>query len=151
MEEARESIEVVDEESESFMSKVGNTVRGGLTPQQMCDGASRQVAAGVAAAGAVIGRGLGGAKEDHDDYRDHRTWSEEAETRDSESPAKPVPSTSSTGNSKRRATGKQKRKMVAVVVSAEIKEDHGFDAEEQLYHISHAVGRSCNELISTLY
>ncbi|KAJ5378498.1 hypothetical protein N7509_011617 [Penicillium cosmopolitanum] len=52
------------------------------SPQQIFDGASRKVAAGVTAAGAFVGNALTSIREENrGDFEDHSRWSEEAQSR----------------------------------------------------------------------
>ncbi|KAI9810744.1 MAG: hypothetical protein M1827_006082 [Pycnora praestabilis] len=133
----------------SMMARMSGALRRTPSPQQILDGASKKVAAGVAAAGAVVGGALSSIKEeDKDDYVDHSRWSEEAKTRETR-PG--VPSSSGlraaeqtsiaavgsdrqqTKSTKRSEDGR--RKTVALVMSAESSRerfddgDSGFDHE----------------------
>lgn len=131
------------EESQSYMARMSGALRRTPSPQQVFDGASRTVVAGVAAAGAAVGSALSSIREeDRNAYKDHRTWSEEAEARaagvihgpgqiELRSGSEPGVSTS------RIPQGNGKRKTVAIVVSADTHMD--FDEEEGAYH-EHAVG-----------
>lgn len=148
--QVEESIEVNSDQQNTFMEKMSKTVRNAPGPQQLYDGASRQVAAGVAAAGAVLGRGLSSTKEEKDDFRDHRTWSEEAETREREDTAISR-STGSFARGERRDLAKDKRKMVVVVVSSDAADapEHGAEEEEEAErrHISHAVSANTSMIL----
>lgn len=123
-------------EEESFMNRLSSAARRAPSPQQMYDGASRQVAAGVAAAGAVLGKGLNTIKEN--DFKDHKRWAEEVETREKDASAGPAVGTPPAKAERARAQVKEKRKMVAVVVSAEMSSDYEVD-DEEAYHVAHAV------------
>jgi hypothetical protein len=111
------------------------------SPQQIYDGASRTVLGGIAAAGAVVGSALSSIREeDKNAYKDHRTWSEEAEGR--ASGMSPVPpggiemrSASEPGvqPTARAPVGNGKRKTVAIVVSADTTNDDDFDDEGGFY------------------
>ncbi|TVY55126.1 hypothetical protein LSUE1_G009375, partial [Lachnellula suecica] len=125
------------EESQSYMARMSGALRRTPSPQQVFDGVSRSVVGGVAAAGAVVGSALSSIREeDRNAYKDHRTWSEEAESRlPGVSPAPgPGPvdlrSTSVPGvaPAQRAPTGNGKRKTVAIVVSADGSHDD-FDDE----------------------
>ena len=129
------------EESSSYMARMSGALRRTPSPQQVFDGATRSVAAGVAAAGAVVGNALSSIREeDKNAYKDHRTWSEEAETRAAvgttpaargiEMRSGSEPGVSSSGI----PSIKGKRKTVAIVVSADTHMD--FDEDE---HHEHAV------------
>lgn len=132
-------------QDESFMSRVSDAIRRTPSPQQILDGASRRVAAGVSAAGAAVGGALSAIKEeDRRDFEDHSRWSEEAETRatTATAPARPdqrsVEASMSVGLSNSgEPKGGKKRKTVAVVVSADI--GHHEPDEEVTYIQEHAV------------
>jgi hypothetical protein len=123
------------------------------------EGASRTVVAGVAAAGAVVGSALSSIREeDKNAYKDHETWSEEAESRKpgvspgpsggielrsaSEPGVPPMPrqpygSASEPGTMQRVSVGNGRRKTVAIVVSADTHLDD-IDEDEGSFH-EHAV------------
>lgn len=113
-------------EDQSMLARMSGAIRRTPSPQQIFDGASRRVVAGVTAAGAAVGGALSSIREeDKKDFEDHSRWSEEAETRVTETrgPAK--------------STKEQTRKKtVAVVLSAE--EDADARNEEGSYHQEHA-------------
>lgn len=98
------------------------------TPNQTLNWASQQVAAGFAAAGAMVGGALSTVRDgDQGEYRDHERWSEEAEQRDSEREVKQGIRRRGTADEyfsgqvdmpPRATSYKQKRRSVAVVVSA---------------------------------
>lgn len=137
VDETQESIEVRDasqEQSEvqgSVFGRVSGAIRRTPSPQQLFDGASKRVAAGVAAAGAVMGKGLTALKETDEDFSDHKSWSDEAEKQDVAAPvARAV-------NAKE--TRSKKKRMVCVVVSAANKQG----MEGMGSAIEHAVCTSC--------
>jgi hypothetical protein len=67
---------------ETLMSKMSGALKRTPSPQQSYDWASKKVAAGVAAAGAMVGGALNTIREgNQDDYEDHERWSEEADSR----------------------------------------------------------------------
>lgn len=69
-------------EDEGMVARMSGALRRTPSPQQLFDGASRRVAAGVAAAGAAVGGALSSIREeDKRDFEDHSRWSEEAEFR----------------------------------------------------------------------
>jgi hypothetical protein len=124
------------------------------TPNPTLGWASQQVAAGFAAAGAMVGSALGTAREsDQTAYRDHERWSEEAEQRDSERERGQVK-----GALKRRGTADEyfsgevklptrmsgykgkKRRTVAIVVSAV---ESGSVSTELGNHAVSLVRKSC--------
>jgi hypothetical protein len=66
----------------TLMSKMSGALKRTPSPQQSYDWASKKVAAGVAAAGAMVGGALNTIREgNQDDYEDHERWSEEADSR----------------------------------------------------------------------
>ena len=130
-------------EDQSIAARMSGALRRTPSPQQIFDGARRNVVAGVTAAGAVVGGALSSITEEgKGGYEDHSRWSEEAESQQGE-PSRKGPelrdlegSTSSrqTTQSKIKASGK--RKTVAIVISAETDYEH---AEDAGYHQEHAV------------
>ena len=135
-------------EDESIVARMSGALRRTPSPQQILDGASRRVAAGVAAAGAAVGGALSSiSEEDKRNYEDHSRWSEEADSQNggpasrrgpelrdvegsttSQQTVQPVP-----------AKPGSKRKSVAIVVSAETSYEH---TDEASYHQEHAVSLS---------
>lgn len=108
----------------SLMARMQGALRRTPSPQQIFDGASRRVVAGVTAAGAYVGGALTSIREeDRGDFEDHSRWSEEAQFRASErsQQATDAPPTMS-GALPSRALGQQffdkKKKTVAIVVSS---------------------------------
>jgi hypothetical protein len=65
----------------SVISRWQGALRRTPSPQQLFDGASKRVAAGVAAAGAMVGGALSSIREERGDFEDHSRWSEEADSR----------------------------------------------------------------------
>ena len=131
-------------EDEGLLSRMSGAIRRTPSPQQLFDGASRRVAAGVTAAGAAVGGALSSIREeDRGDFEDHSRWSEEAETRTTGTTAPEVPATRvvepsrPTQSSQAGPKAGNKRKTVAVVVSADV-EYHSHD-EEVSYLQEHAV------------
>lgn len=131
------------EQNQSYMARMSGALRRTPSPQQMFEGVSRSVAGGVAAAGAVVGSALGSImEEDKNAYRDHKTWSEEAEARNIPA-VSPVPtggiemrdSTPGVVATPRVPQSNGKRKTVAIVVSADTSID---DYDEDEFH-EHAV------------
>lgn len=139
-------------EDASMMARMSGALRRTPSPQQLFDGASRKVAAGVAAAGAVVGGALSSIREeDKQDFEDHSRWSEEAESRNNGriTPQGPGPkggdsTTIGAGMSSRQPIAVQqrhgglKRTTVAIVVTSESTHDTGTQ-EEMDYHQEHAV------------
>jgi hypothetical protein len=124
------------------MTRMSGALRRAPSPQQILDSTSRTVAAGVAAAGAVVGSALSSIREeDRNAYKDHKTWEEEAEARKAEARkagSGVVVADSSTQSQKKpvsQETGR--RKTVAVVISADADGDGMDDGE--YYMQEHAV------------
>lgn len=111
------------------VSRVQDALRRTPSPQQIFDQASRRVTAGVVAAGTVVGNALSSITEEKGGYEDHSRWSEEAieKGRDGKSTQANLPSTMPKSD---------KRKIVAIVVSAEAK---NVETEEMGYSQAHAV------------
>ncbi|KAF4629595.1 hypothetical protein G7Y89_g8552 [Cudoniella acicularis] len=124
------------EESQSYMARMSGALRRTPSPQQVFDGVSRTVVGGVVAAGAVVGSALSSIREeDKNAYKDHKTWSEEAESR--RAGVNPIPgpielrSESGVVPTQRTPVSSGKRKTVAIVLSAEdnpddLEDDEGF-------------------------
>lgn len=137
----------------SFLERVGGAMRRTPSPQQLFSSASRQVSAGLAAAGSALGSIMEiDSNADHLELRDrsrsrhsekggfsdHERWSEEATE-------KTRIGTVTTESARRVGTvtgakterGKAKaKKTVAVVVSASL--DASIKAEQTAYHTEHA-------------
>ena len=119
-------------EDQGMLARMSGAIRRTPSPQQIFDGASRRVVAGVTAAGAAVGGALSSIREeDNQDFEDHSRWSEEAETRSGEA--------RDSGKSRSGQSGKKsgKRKTVAIVLSADT--DYHTHSEEVSYHQEHAV------------
>lgn len=99
-------------------TRMSGALRRTPSPQQFLDSTGKTVAAGVAAAGAVMGKALASIREEDKAYQGSNPWSEEAEKKE----RSPV------------STGKR-RKTVAIVVSADTELA---DLEDDGYH-EHAV------------
>lgn len=107
----------------SMMGRMQGALRRTPSPQQIFDGASKRVVAGVTAAGAFVGGALTSIRENdkgEGDYEDHSRWSEEAQTRAHErSQQGAIAPTMSGGLPSRPANTLNKdRKIVAIVVSS---------------------------------
>ena len=130
-------------EEQSIAARMSGALRRTPSPQQLFDGARRNVVAGVTAAGAAVGGALSSITEEgKGGYEDHSRWSEEAESHHGE-PSRKGPelrdlegSTSSKQTTQSTIKVSAKRKTVAIVVSAETDYEHSEDAE---YHQEHAV------------
>lgn len=108
-------------EDASMMARMQGALRRTPSPQQILDGASKRVAAGMAAAGAFVGGALTSIREeDRGDFEDHSRWSEEVESRANqrEQPARAAPTTREAVSGPI-PTDKKKRKTIAIVVSSE--------------------------------
>ncbi|KAL4873798.1 hypothetical protein BDV12DRAFT_53270 [Aspergillus spectabilis] len=111
------------QEDASMMARMQGALRRTPSPQQIFDGASKRVAAGVAAAGAFVGGALTSIREENrGDFEDHSRWSEEMESRNQQ---RNQPDTTTAGLPPTRsvaggpATADKKRKTVVIVVSSE--------------------------------
>lgn len=122
-------------EDQGMLARMSGAIRRTPSPQQIFDGASRRVVAGVTAAGAVVGGALSLIREeDRQDFEDHSRWSEEAESRAGEASVsqRPRPRRGSQPGAK-----PGKRKTVAIVLSAQT--DYHSHSEDVSYHQEHAV------------
>lgn len=124
-------------EDASVISRVQGALRRTPSPQQLFDGASRRVAAGVAAAGAVVGGALTAIREEGpNDFEDHSRWTEEANSRSvlatagsrAMTGALPPPSVAPTAH----APKTKSRKTVAIVVSSVGFVEDQVDSEGQI-------------------
>ena len=130
----------------SMMARMSGALRRTPSPQQIFDGASRRVVAGVTAAGAAVGGALSSIREeDKRDFEDHSRWSEEAKAQVGGPPTSGMPQAGSQpvmdSSSRQVVQGPKsegKRRAVAIVVSAESKH-HGPHEEEVAYIQAHAV------------
>jgi hypothetical protein len=145
-----------------LVAEVGRGVREVMrrtpSPQQAYDSVKKYSAAGVAAAGAVVGGALSSIREEGSErspsrvkpkrgeevFSDHERWSEEAERRvDGPEESRSGPSTSvdtfaAVSSIPKLPTG-SRRKTVAVVVSGETMLEHLRDEDEGKYHSEQAV------------
>lgn len=139
-------------EEESIVSRMSGALRRTPSPQQIIDGASKRVAAGVAAAGAVVGGALASITEEgKGDYEDHSRWSEEADSQNGSTRRRKGPELRDTeamaaaGQASAGSKTSGGKKTVAIVVSAVT--DHEFE-EDAGYHQEHAVSklRACTTI-----
>lgn len=112
----------ISNDDAGMMARMHNTLRRTPSPQQIFDGASKRVAAGMAAAGAFVG-GLASIREENrGDFEDHTRWSEEVQSRDNERSRQvdDVPTMSGALPTPRGTAGatSEKKKSVAIVVSS---------------------------------
>jgi len=133
-------------EDASIVARMSGALRRTPSPQQIFDGARKNVVAGVAAAGAAVGGALSSiTEEDKSGYEDHSRWSEEADSQIGGSAPQKGPESrgvesSSSGTARQAAHSEvkvgAKRKIVAIVVSAASDYEH---SEGAGYHQEHAV------------
>ncbi|OJJ45761.1 hypothetical protein ASPZODRAFT_118933 [Penicilliopsis zonata CBS 506.65] len=136
----------------SMIARMQGALRRTPSPQQIFDGASKRVAAGVAAAGAFVGGALTSIREENrGDFEDHSRWSEEVRSRNNnaglEGAAVGAAATTATTASRlmsgptpsrTQAPGDKKRKTVVIVVSSEsLHVDHGDSGSEHASILSH--------------
>lgn len=149
---------VIRESDETFLSRVGGIYRRTPSPQQLYDGASKRLAAGMA----VVGRGLQSIQEEQrsrDDYHDHERWSEEAESREVEQSGSITATAAGAaagilgagaalvglgpkGTSPAAQSPRAPKRTVAIVVSADNASTFSPDADDSSYHIEHAVSQA---------
>lgn len=123
----------------SFMARMQGALRRTPSPQQIFDGASRRVVAGVTAAGALVGGALTSIREEgRGDFEDHTRWSEEAAARNVGGQTGTAPAMSGALPTRGPAAGQnsfdKKRKTVVVVLSSVS------PADSDEYASEHAVG-----------
>ena len=137
-------------EEEGIVSRVSGALRRTPSPQQIIDGASRRVVAGVTAAGAVVGGALASiTEEDKGGYEDHTRWSEEADSQNGSSKKGPELRDTEAVAAVRQSQGgvksSSKKKIVAIVISAET--DHEYE-EDAGYHQEHAVRSTFRNMVA---
>ena len=128
----------------TLVSRTSGAPKKASSPVNSYDWASGKVAAGMAAAGAIIGGALGSRREGSQDaYEDHERWSEEAENRDGSKDIKQGIKRQGTAHEffsgevelpKPVVLQQSKRKSVGIVVSAV---EHAADGVDDVGH--HAV------------
>ena len=117
------------------MARMQGALRRTPSPQQIFDGASKRVVAGVTAAGAFVGGALTSIREDNKgegDYEDHSRWSEEAQTRAHERSQQSAIAPTMSGGLPSRPTHileKDKKVVVIVVSSVSSADDDDFPSE----------------------
>ncbi|KAL5049640.1 hypothetical protein BDW71DRAFT_151928 [Aspergillus fruticulosus] len=150
--------DVLAQEDGSVMARMQGALRRTPSPQQIFDGASKRVAAGVAAAGAFVGGALTSIREEgRGDFEDHSRWSEEVESRNQQrsqveatTPSQP-PTHSAVGAS---AAADKKRKTVAIVVSSEsphLPEDLTSDHVSILSHLPEHINPDSARIFVLIY
>lgn len=107
-----------------MMGRMQGAFRRTPSPQQIFDGASKRVAAGVAAAGALMGGALTSIREEkRGDFEDHSRWSEEVEYRNQQrSRGDIMPGQPSTRSIAGDPAAEKRKRTVLIVVSAESKD-----------------------------
>ncbi|PHH79619.1 hypothetical protein CDD80_4224 [Ophiocordyceps camponoti-rufipedis] len=105
-------VPVVPGAGSGWGARVSDALRRTPSPQQLFDSTGKTVAAGVAAAGAVVGKALASIREEDKPYSDN-PWSEEADAKKDRGPPA--------------ASWNKKRKAVAIVVSADSHVSHDED------------------------
>jgi hypothetical protein len=126
------------EESSSYMARMSGALRRTPSPQQFFDTATRTVSAGMAAAGAVVGSALSSIREeDKNAYKDHKTWSEEAEARQAGGSPKTRAASGTAKSAIQKGAAGGRRQTVAIVVSADNDLDGVDDGAD--YSQTHAV------------
>ncbi|KAF4761483.1 hypothetical protein HAV15_005136 [Penicillium sp. str.  len=143
----------------SMMARMQGALRRTPSPQQIFDGASKRVVAGVTAAGAFVGGALTSIREDNKgegDYEDHSRWSEEAQTRAHErSQQGAIAPTMSGGLPSRPANilDKDKKVVVIVVSSVSSADDDEFPSEHAsiLSHLPEHVDLDTSKIFVLIY
>ncbi|KAJ5925823.1 hypothetical protein N7454_007333 [Penicillium verhagenii] len=105
----------------SLMARMQGALRRTPSPQQIFDGASRKVVAGVAAAGQFVGGALTSIREENrGDFEDHTRWSEEAQSRADEKSQQTTSAPIMSGGLPGRTSGQhsKKKKTVVIVISS---------------------------------
>ncbi|KAJ5642435.1 hypothetical protein N7490_006435 [Penicillium lividum] len=126
-----------------LMARMQGALRRTPSPQQIFDGASRKVVAGVAAAGQFVGGALTSIREENrGDFEDHTRWSEEAQSRANERSQQTTSMPTMSGALPGRAPGQQsfdkkKKKTVVIVVSSLTPSDSDDFATEHASILSH--------------
>ena len=127
------------EGSSGYVARMSGALKRAPSPQEFFDSAARTVTAGVGAVGAVVGSALSSIREeDKNAFKDHKTWSEEAESRKTGAITGAASTTSKAQSQRAPASaGNVKRRTVAVVISADADGDGLDDGGD--YHTEHAV------------
>ncbi len=101
-------------------ARMSGALRRTPSPQQFLDSTGKTITAGVAAAGAVIGKTLASIREEDKYPDDSRVWSEEADAKKDRGPV----------------AGDKRRRTVAVVVSADSPLAHFADDDSHEHAVS---------------
>ncbi|KAJ5146737.1 hypothetical protein N7526_000089 [Penicillium atrosanguineum] len=126
----------------NFMARMQGALRRTPSPQQIFDGASRRVVAGVTAAGALVGGALTSIREEgRGDFEDHTRWSEEAAARNVGGQPSTAPTMSGALPTRGSAAGHhsfdKKKKTVVIVLSSVSPADSDEYASEHASVLSH--------------
>ncbi|CRL28521.1 unnamed protein product [Penicillium camemberti] len=143
----------------SMMARMQGALRRTPSPQQIFDGASKRVVAGVTAAGAFVGGALTSIREDNKgegDYEDHSRWSEEAQTRAHERSQQGVIAPTMSGGLPSRPANipdKDKKVVVIVVSSVSSADDDEFPSEHAsiLSHLPEHVDLDTSKIFVFIY
>ncbi|KAK2762289.1 hypothetical protein FQN54_001299 [Arachnomyces sp. PD_36] len=112
-----------------MIARMQGALRRTPSPQQIFDGASKRITAGMAAAGAVVGGALTSIREeDRDAFDDHSRWSEEAAARGLQG-VQPGAGESSVLPTRPPIGMEKKQKSVAIVVSSVSSHDESQDQD----------------------
>lgn len=122
-------------EDPGMFARFQGALRRTPSPQQLFDGASRHIAAGMAAAGAAVGGALSSIREERGDFEDHSRWTEEIAQREGAANASGYP-----------YAGGRRRRDVAVVVSSV---GDGYDPQVSKHSVSIEAVR-CMKLTCTV-
>lgn len=126
------------DEPSGYVARMSGALKRTPSPQQFIEGATRTVSAGITAAGAAVGNALSSIREeDKNAYKDHKTWSEEAEARGGNGSKAPPVQPTVTATAGKGAPNRGKTIKVAVVVSADADLDGVDDGLD--YSQTHAV------------
>lgn len=127
----------VEYDENGVMARMQGALRRTPSPQQIFDGASKRVAAGMAAAGAVVGGALTSIREeDRDAFDDHSRWSEEADSRGIQG-VRPGDVDSAVLPTRPPPMMEKRQKSVAIVVSSVSSHDDSQDPDS--HQSEHAV------------
>ncbi|CAI7649727.1 hypothetical protein N7527_001739 [Penicillium freii] len=143
----------------SMMARMQGALRRTPSPQQIFDGASKRVVAGVTAAGAFVGGALTSIREDNKgegDYEDHSRWSEEAQTRAHERSQQSAIAPTMSGGLPSRPTNileKDKKVVVIVVSSVSSADDDEFPSEHAsiLSHLPEHIDLDTSKIFVLIY
>lgn len=125
-----------DEDEASMMARMQGALRRTPSPQQIFDGASRRISAGMAAAGALVGGALTSIREEErGDFEDHSRWSEEVQSRANERSQQAAASMSGALPGAHITTPFDKRKKTVAIVLSSVSQNDTEDSSSQ-----HAVG-----------